>query len=74
MQAGRGIVVALGAWSGTFLAEQLADVRWAAAFRPRRGLLLEMPRPAGMPPLGHGLMELGYTRVGLLGCFFLGGA
>ncbi len=63
IHAGRGVVVALGAWSGAFLADQLADVRWAAAFRPRRGLLLEMPRPGGMPPVQHGMMELGYTQV-----------
>lgn len=62
VRAARGIVVALGAWSGTFLAQQLADVRWAGAFRPRRGLLLEMPRPEGMPAVAHGLMEVGYTQ------------
>lgn len=61
VRATRGIVVALGAWSGAFLAQQLADVRWAGAFRPRRGLLLEMPAPAGMPAVGHGLMEVSYT-------------
>lgn len=62
MHAGRGVVVALGSWSGAFLADQMADVRWAAAFRPRRGLLLEMPRPGGMPPVAHGMMECGYTQ------------
>lgn len=67
MRAPRGVVVALGAWSGAFLAEQLADVRWAGAFRPRRGLLLEMARPGGMPALACGLMEMGYTQVGWLG-------
>ncbi len=61
VRAARGIVVALGAWSGTFLAQQLADVRWAGAFRPRRGLLLEMPAPEGMPAVSHGLMEVSYT-------------
>lgn len=63
IHAGRGVVVALGAWSGAFLADQMADVRWAAAFRPRRGLLLEMPRPGSMPPVQHGMMEVGYTQV-----------
>ncbi|PRW45110.1 glycine oxidase isoform X1 isoform A [Chlorella sorokiniana] len=62
VHAGRGVVVTLGAWSGAFLADQMADVRWAAAFRPRRGLLLEMPRPGSMPPVQHGMMELGYTQ------------
>lgn len=61
VRASRGIVVALGAWSGAFLARQLADVRWAGAFRPRRGLLLEMPAPEGMPAVSHGLMEVSYT-------------
>lgn len=63
IHAGRGVVVALGAWSGAFLADQMADVRWAAAFRPRRGLLLEMPRPGSMPPVQHGMMEVGYMQV-----------
>lgn len=62
MRAARGIVVALGAWTGQFLAAQLEDERWDAAFRPRRGLLLEMPRPAGMHAVRHGLMEVGYTQ------------
>jgi hypothetical protein len=56
------VVVALGAWTGCFLAQQLADARWAAAVRPRRGLLLELARPGGMPQLSHGLMEMGYTQ------------
>ena len=62
IRAHQGVVVSLGAWSAPFLAEQLADARWADAFRPRRGLLLEMPRPAGMAPVRHGLMEMGYTK------------
>lgn len=57
-----GVVVAMGAWSGDFLAEQTGETRWADAFHPRRGLLLEMPRPADMPPVAHGLMEMGYTQ------------
>lgn len=61
VRARLGVVVALGAWSGAFLAQQLADVRWAGAFRPRRGLLLEMPTPPGMPAVSHGLMEVSYT-------------
>ena len=62
IHAQQGVVVSLGAWSAAFLAEQLADARWAGAFRPRRGLLLEMPRPPGMAPVRHGLMEMGYTK------------
>lgn len=57
VRAAHGVVVTLGAWSGDFLAQQLSDARWAGAFRPRRGLLLEMPRPQGMPAVRHGLME-----------------
>jgi hypothetical protein len=58
-----GVVVALGAWSGPFLAAQLADGRWAHAIQPRRGVLLEMPLPPGMAPLQRGLMEVGYAKV-----------
>ena len=57
VHAAHGVVVTLGAWSGGFLAQQLGDARWEGAFRPRRGLLLEMPRPQGMPAVRHGLME-----------------
>lgn len=62
VRAAHGVVVTLGAWSGGFLAQQLSDARWEAMFRPRRGLLLEMPRPQGMPAVRHGLMEA--SRVG----------
>ncbi|PRW59188.1 FAD-dependent oxidoreductase domain-containing 1 [Chlorella sorokiniana] len=61
VRAAHGVVVTLGAWSGIFLAQQLSDARWEGAFKPRRGLLLEMPRPDGMPAVRHGLMEMGYT-------------
>lgn len=57
-----GIVVAAGAWSGDWLAAQLGQESWRAAFAPRKGLLLELPRPNGMPPLRTGMMEAGYTR------------
>ncbi|PSC67997.1 FAD-dependent oxidoreductase [Micractinium conductrix] len=62
--ATRGVVVALGAWTGGFLAAQLPEsaAHWEGAFRPRRGLLLEMPRPADMPQVEHGLMEMGYSK------------
>lgn len=62
VHAARGVVVAMGAWTSAFLAASLGDERWADAFRPRRGLLLEMPRPAGMPAVQHGLMELFYAQ------------
>ena len=60
--AARGVVVAAGAWSGALLAAATATPAWGAAFAPRRGHLLELERPPGMAPLGHGLMEAAYTR------------
>ena len=54
------MIVALGAWTGRFLADQLADERWVAAVKPRRGLLLEVRSPG--IHVGHGMMEAGYTR------------
>lgn len=64
VHAPRGVVLAAGAWSGDFLAGQLGKAAWGAAFRPRKGLLLELPRPEGMPPVNRGMMEVGYTKVG----------
>lgn len=61
VHAVHGVVVTLGAWSGAFLAQQLSDARWESAFKPRRGLLLEMARPEGMPVVRHGLMEASGT-------------
>ncbi len=56
--------MAAGAWSGEFLSQQLGGSEmWATAVRPRKGLLLEMPRPDGMPEISRGLMEMGYTKV-----------
>ena len=56
--------MAAGAWSGEFLSRQLGDDgAWAAAFRPRKGLLLELARPKDMPEISRGLMEMGYTKV-----------
>jgi hypothetical protein len=59
--ADQGVLVALGAWTGQFLSQQGLAASWQDAFKARRGLLLEMPRPAGMAPVRHGLMEVGYT-------------
>ena len=58
-----GVVLAAGAWSGAFLAKHpWANPDWADAILPRRGLLLEMARPEGMPPVQQGMMEVGYTK------------
>lgn len=61
-------MLAAGAWTGQLLAASLAQdspaqAHWREAFRPRKGHLLELQPPAGMPPVRHGLMELGYTSV-----------
>ncbi|DBA78931.1 hypothetical protein WJX77_006610 [Trebouxia sp. C0004] len=58
----KGVIVAAGAWSGHLLSTATGDDRWREVFKPRRGHLLELQLPAGMPPLRHGLMEMGYTQ------------
>ncbi|GBF90631.1 hypothetical protein Rsub_03203 [Raphidocelis subcapitata] len=58
----RGVVVASGVWSGHLLADASGDVRWRSLLAPRRGHLLELARPEGMPPVRRGIMELSYTR------------
>lgn len=60
------MVVAAGAWSGDLLAHSLGHDMWRSIFKPRRGHLLEVQAPPSMPPLQHGLMEIGYTQVCLL--------
>ena len=45
------------------LADMLGDPRWEALFRPRKGHLLCFRGPTAMPPLHHGMMEMGYTQV-----------
>ena len=57
------MVLAAGAWSGHMLSTATGDDTWQEVFKPRRGHLLELQLPAGMPPLRHGLMEMGYTQV-----------
>lgn len=57
------MVLAAGAWSGSLLGTTTGDARWRDVFKPRRGHLLELDPPAGMPRLRHGLMEMGYTQV-----------
>ncbi|KAI8468098.1 MAG: oxidoreductase [Monoraphidium minutum] len=58
----RGVVVASGVWSGHLLAAASGDARWRSLLAPRRGHLLEIARPEGMPPIRRGVMELSYTR------------
>ena len=56
------VVLAAGAWSGRLLAQALDESSWQTSLEPRRGHLIELSRPRWMPPLRHGLMEVGYTR------------
>lgn len=54
-------IVAAGVWSGQLLAAATGQPAWQAALQPRRGHLLELQPPAGMPGVVRGLMELSYT-------------
>jgi hypothetical protein len=49
-------------WSGELLAAATADNSWLATFAPRRGHLLVVDRPTGMPVLKTGMMEVAYTK------------
>lgn len=62
VEAGRAVVLSSGAWAGEFLAQHLGLPVWASAILPRKGHLLEVVPPQGMPPLRRGLMETGYTK------------
>lgn len=68
LTAGRGVVLAAGAWTGRLLAAALAAedpdaaAFWAAELEPRRGLLLDAPWPAALPHLRAGVMEAGYAK------------
>jgi glycine/D-amino acid oxidase-like deaminating enzyme len=54
VRARRGVVVAAGVWSGQLLADATGQQGWRQLLQPRRGHLLEMQPPAGMPPLHTG--------------------
>ena len=64
-------MLAAGAWTGSLVAESGlgagqglgSAAAWAAAFRPRRGHLLELAPPLNMAPLTCGLMEASYAKV-----------
>ena len=57
-----GTVVAAGVWSGGLLSSVTGQPRWAELLQPRRGHLLEVPRPDGMPLITRGMMEMSYTK------------
>ena len=61
--ARQGIVVSAGAWSGQLLQAATGDRGWGDAFKSRRGHLLQVEPPVGMPPLRRGLMEADYSKV-----------
>ncbi len=61
--ARKALVLAAGVWTGGLLAGATGDAGWEALLQPRRGHLLEMPAPEGMPRVVHGMMEMSYTKV-----------
>ncbi|GFR51438.1 hypothetical protein Agub_g13730 [Astrephomene gubernaculifera] len=62
IHARRALVLAAGVWSGGLLAAATGQPGWAHLLQPRRGHLLELPRPEHMPPVVHGMMEMSYTK------------
>jgi glycine/D-amino acid oxidase-like deaminating enzyme len=62
VRARSGAVVAAGVWSGQLLSAATGSPHWQAALQPRRGHLLEVCPPPGMPRLGAGVMEMAYTK------------
>jgi hypothetical protein len=54
VRARRGVVVAAGVWSGQLLAGATGQPAWQQLLQPRRGHLLEIPLPDGMPPVHTG--------------------
>uniref|UniRef100_A0A383V6D9 FAD-dependent oxidoreductase domain-containing protein 1 n=1 Tax=Tetradesmus obliquus TaxID=3088 RepID=A0A383V6D9_TETOB len=62
VRARQGVVVAAGVWSGQLLAAATGQQGWQQLLQPRRGHLLEMQPPAGMPRIHTGMMELSYTQ------------
>lgn len=60
--ARKALVLAAGVWTGGMLAGATGDPGWEALLQPRRGHLLEMPAPEGMPRVAHGMMEMSYTK------------
>ncbi|KAG2442112.1 hypothetical protein HYH02_009601 [Chlamydomonas schloesseri] len=62
VRARHALVLAAGVWTGGLLAAATAEPQWQALLQPRRGHLLELPQPAGMPRVAHGIMEMSYTK------------
>lgn len=52
-----------GVWSGQMLTDATGVAGWKGLLQPRRGHLLEVKPPAGMPHVKHGMMEMSYTKV-----------
>jgi len=57
-----GACVTAGVWSGELLSQATGHPGWAKLLQPRRGHLLELRPPAGMPAIKHGVMEMSYTK------------
>lgn len=62
LHAAQAVVVAAGVWSGELLAAATKDDSWSRAFAPRRGHLLVLDHPTGMPALQTGMMEVAYAK------------
>jgi len=62
----RATVVTAGAWSGPLLSA-LTGAPYDRLLAPRRGHLLEVARPQGMPALKTGMMEMSYAKHYTLG-------
>lgn len=62
ISARQAVIVCAGVWSGKLLTQVLGTPVWSQLLQPRRGHLLELQPPKGMPVLQHGVMELSYTQ------------
>ncbi|KAJ9533808.1 hypothetical protein QJQ45_026900 [Haematococcus lacustris] len=62
LRARNATIVAAGAWSGELLSQATGQPCYQRALQPRKGHLLQLPRPQDMPPLSHGAMEMAYTK------------
>lgn len=56
VRARRGVVVAAGVWSGQLLSAATGQSAWRDLLQPRRGHLLEMDLPQGMPHIHTGAL------------------
>ncbi|GIL84910.1 hypothetical protein Vretifemale_13484 [Volvox reticuliferus] len=62
IHARHAVVLSAGVWTGDLLSAATGTPGWSRLLQPRRGHLLEMPRPVGMSPVTHGMMEVSYTK------------